>query len=112
MAITTNTQSNAESVCNHAVGQVATDSGTAAAIAITCGFKPRVVRWINVTSSAALTKDEWYEGMAAANSVHTVGSTGVVTLSTTAGPTISDSGFTLPAGTVPASSSFVWEAVG
>ncbi|PFH12849.1 MULTISPECIES: hypothetical protein [Burkholderia] len=118
MALTTNTQANADSIVNHATGVVVTDSATAAALTITCGFKPRIIRWVNVTSSGALTKDEWYDGMAANNSVHTVGSTGVVTLSTTAGPSVgapatgNDGTFTMPAASVPASSSFVWEAIG
>lgn len=118
MATTVNTQANADSVVNHATGQVTVDSSTAAALTITCGFKPRLIRWINVTSTAALVKDEWYDGMAANNSIHTVGSTGVVTLSTTLGPSVgsaatnNDGTFTMPAGSVPASSTFVWEAIG
>ncbi|WP_322037979.1 hypothetical protein [Burkholderia cenocepacia] len=118
MATTTNSMAQAESIVNHATGVVVTDSATAAALTITCGFRPRIIRWINVTSSAALVKDEWYDGMSANNSVHTVGSTGVVTLSTTAGPSVgsvaagTDGTFTMPAASVPASSSFVWEAVG
>lgn len=118
MATTVNTMANAESIVNHATGQVTTDAATAAALTITCGFKPRLIRWINVTSTAAMLKREWYDGMAANNAILSTGTTGVVTLDTTGGPSVgsaatnNDGTFTMPAGSVPASSTFVWEAIG
>jgi hypothetical protein len=82
------------------------------------GFKPRVVRFHNVTDRIS---DEWLEGMAAASSVHSV-ATGVRTLETTNGITVgevTDSstgavgwGFTVTAVTAVASKVFAWEAVG
>lgn len=108
MAITTNTQSNTMGVANHAVGQVVTDSGAAAAATFTVGFVPRIVRFHNLTDRIS---DEWFEGMSAANSLHTVAA-GTRTLETTNGITVSGNTFTLTATTMVASKSFYWEAIG
>jgi hypothetical protein len=73
------------------------------------GFVPRVVRFRNVTDRIS---DEWYEGMAAASSIHTVAA-GTVTLETTNGITVNADGtFTLTAVTMVASKTFAWEAIG
>ena len=108
MALTTNTQSNAMGVVNHAVGQIVTDSGSAADTTITIGFTPRVVRFHNLTDRIS---DEWYEGMSAYNSLHTVAA-GTRTLETTNGISVSGSTFTVKAATILASKSFYWEAIG
>ncbi|MAF04953.1 hypothetical protein [Herbaspirillum sp.] len=107
MAVTTNTQS-ASQVRNHAVGQLVTDAGAAAALTITLGFVPRVVRFHNLTDRIS---EEWFEGMAAASSLHTVAA-GTRTLETTNGITVTSNGFTVNATTMVASKSFYWEAIG
>ncbi|TFZ81327.1 hypothetical protein [Candidatus Macondimonas diazotrophica] len=109
MALTTNTLAQTGGVANHATGYVVTDSGTAAATTFNVGFKPRMVRFHNLTDRIS---DEWYEGMAAASSLHTVAA-GTRTLETTNGITVNDDGtFTVTAVTMVASKSFAWEAVG
>lgn len=108
MAITTNTQSNSNGVVNRAFGQVVTDGGAAAAATFTLGFAPRKVRFVNLTDRI---QDEWFEGMSAANSLHTVAA-GTVTLETTNGITVSGNTFTVTATTMVASKSFFWEAIG
>jgi len=109
MALTTNTVSQTGGIANHAVGSIVTDSATAAAATINVGFVPRVVRFHNITDRIS---DVWYEGMAAASSIHTVAA-GTVTLETTNGITVNADGtFTLTAVTMVASKTFAWEAVG
>lgn len=107
MALSTNTQS-AHQVRNHAVGQVVTDSGAAAAATFMCGFTPRCVRFHNLTDRIS---DEWFEGMSAANSLHTVAA-GTRTLETSNGITVIVGGFTVNSTTMVASKSFFWEAIG
>lgn len=109
MALTTDTRSQSGGIVNYAVGKIVTDSATAAAATIAVGFVPRVVRFRNVTDRIS---DEWYEGMAAASSIHTVAA-GTVTLETTNGITVNADGtFTLTAVTMAASKVFAWEAIG
>lgn len=69
MALTTNTKSEVNSVVNVAIGQVVTDAGAAAVTSFYTGFKPRYVKFVNITDRIT---DEWYEGMAVAESLHTV----------------------------------------
>ena len=69
-------------------GRYLTDD-TAAAITITCGFKPRVVIVKNVTSGDSY---EWYEGMAAASAYKRVAA-GDATIITTLGVTVSTNSF-------------------
>lgn len=109
MALTTNTSTQAMGVVNRAVGRVVTDSGTAADTSFTCGFIPRIVRFYNLTDR---TIDEWFEGMAAYSSLHTVAA-GTVTLETTNGISVGTDGtFTVKAATIVASKTFAWEAIG
>lgn len=109
MALTTDTRSQSGGIVNYAVGKIVTDSATAAAATIAVGFVPRVVRFRNVTDRIS---DEWYEGMAAASSIHTVAA-GTVTLETTNGITVNTDGtFTVTATTMVASKTFAWEAIG
>jgi hypothetical protein len=109
MAFTTNSVSQTAGISNHATGFVVSDSGAAAASTFNVGFVPRVVRFYNVTDRII---DEWFEGMAAASSVHHVAA-GTITLETTNGITVNSNGtFTVTAVTVPASKTFAWEAIG
>jgi hypothetical protein len=87
MAITSS-QNNGQGVSRHASGSYLTDA-TAAAITITCGFKPRYVYVMNSTS---LDSYEWFEGMADAAAVKRV-TAGTSSAITTLGITPSDSGF-------------------
>lgn len=59
MAALINTQT-ANQIRNHAQGSIVTDAAAAAALTISVGFKPRVVRFHNHTDRIS---DEWYEGM-------------------------------------------------
>ena len=56
-------QSNADSIVNHAFIRATTDGGTATAQTFNIGFVPRKVKVVNHTG---LILDEWFEGMAAA----------------------------------------------
>lgn len=107
MPLSTDTQT-AHQVRNHAVGTAVTSSATAAANTFTVGFTPRVVRFHNLTDRIS---DEWYEGMAAASSLHTVAA-GTRTLETSNGITVSGNTFTVNATTLVASKTFYWEAIG
>lgn len=78
------------SVTNTAVGRYI-DTGTAAAITITTGFKPRYVKVQNNTSSDGM---EWYEGMADASAQKQVAA-GTRSLITSLGITVSDRGFVI-----------------
>jgi len=104
--LTTNTQTNLAGVTNHAVGKIVADSGDAAAVTITLGFAPRVVRFHNLTDRIS---DEWLEGMASASSLHSVAA-GTRTLETTNGIAVSGNTFTVTATTMVASKTFYWEA--
>lgn len=109
MALTTNTKTYASGIVNHAVGKVVTDGGAAAATTFTVGFVPRVVRFHNFTDRIS---DEWYEGMAAYEALHTVAA-GTRTLETTNGISVGTDGtFTVKAATILASKTFYWEAIG
>ena len=114
MTMTTNTQSNAAGVLNHATGLVVTNADAAAAQVFTCGFIPRKVRWVNVTDRVI---NEWYEGMASPSSVAEA-VTGDKTLETTNGITVGTSAagtagtFTVAAAIIVASKTHVWEAIG
>ena len=60
MPTNTNVQATAAGVINHATGQIVTTSAAAAAVTITCGFVPRVIRFHNVTDRIS---DEWFDGL-------------------------------------------------
>lgn len=107
MALTTNTQSSHQ-VRNQAVGVIVTDAGAAADTTITVGFLPRVVRFHNITDRIS---DEWFEGMAAFNALHTIAA-GTRTLETTNGISVGLNGFTVKAATILASKTYAWEAIG
>lgn len=67
------------------------NGATAAAITVTCGFKPRVVRVINNTSG---DEEVWTEGMTAAYAMKRVAA-GTQTMITSNGITVSEHGFTI-----------------
>jgi hypothetical protein len=106
---TTNTSQQAGGILNHTTGVAVTSSGAASATAFTCGFIPRVVRWINVTDSIM---HEWYYGMTGPGAIKTV-LNGTRSLETTNGITVGTDGtFTVAAAIIVASKSHVWEAFG
>lgn len=88
----TQSLSNDGGVSNLAVGRYISTS-TAAAFDITTGFKPRYVKVQNLNASGYAAM-EWYEGMADASAVLT-GIDGAISLITTLGITVADSGFTV-----------------
>jgi|SRR3990167_1332856 len=89
---TTESQS-AHHVRNVAVGRYIIETGdTAAAITITCGFKPRYVKVQNLAATGATM--EWYEGMAAASGWKSVVA-GDGELITTLGITVAEDGFVI-----------------
>ena len=94
----TQSQTDDGGVLGVAVGRYLTDA-TAAAIAITCGFKPRYVKVVNLTAAGTgLAIMEWFEGMADASGIKTYDagtSEAGVELITTLGITPSENGFTI-----------------
>ena len=90
MAVTQSQSIQPASVSNVATGRYLTDA-TAAAITITCGFKPRYVRVQNNTSGDGM---EWFHGMAAASAQKQVAA-GDKTLITSLGITVSERGFVI-----------------
>jgi hypothetical protein len=106
MALSTNTQTNQNGITNLAIGRVVTDAGAAAATTFTLGFAPRRIFFINLTDRIT---DLWLEGMAAANSLHSVAA-GTQTLETTNGITVTGNTFTVTAATILASKTFYWYA--
>lgn len=106
--LTTNSQTNLTGVVNRATGKMVGDGGDAAAVTVTLGFAPRVVRFTNITDRIS---DLWVEGMDAASSLHAIAD-GTRSLETTDGITVSGNTFSLTANTMVAGSTFVWEALG
>jgi hypothetical protein len=114
--LTTNNQSDSAGIVNTVLGNVVSDAGTPTAETFAVGFDVRYLRWVNATSTAAAQILEWYQGMANGTALVTAGTTGVTTVSTTAGPTFQTGAlgrsFTMPAASVPASSTFYYKAEG
>lgn len=91
-------------VLNRTIDYFETDSATAANTDFALGFKPRYVKFVNLTDRIT---DEWWEGMAADNALHTVAA-GTRTLATSGGITVaSDGTVTIPAALMVASKEFV-----
>lgn len=65
---------------------------------LTCGFRPRHIRVYNATTAATY---EWFEGMANPSATQRV-TAGDLTVLTTTGITVSDTGFTVGTGIVNA----------
>jgi len=84
----------------------------AAEFTITCGFKPRYVKVVNVDATG-LSSMEWFEGMANDSCVETI-TNGTITVDTTEGITVSASGFTVAVNTevVIADEQLTWIALG
>jgi hypothetical protein len=114
MALSTNINTATTGIANHAVGRCVTDATAAAAATFNVGFKPRVIRFHNLTDSIS---QEWFEGMADLSAMQTVAA-GTRTLSATTGPTLGTEAagtlysFTMPAATMVASKTYAWEAIG
>ena len=110
MALTTNTQTNSNGVVNRAMGKIVSDGGAAAAAVLQLGFVPRYVRFVNLTDRIT---EEWFEGMAAASSLHAVAA-GTQTLETVNGISVDATAktITLTAVTMVASKTFYWMAEG
>lgn len=110
MAVTS-TQSASDGVVRHAVGRYLNTS-TAAAFDITCGFKPRVVRVMNLNGSGDVAL-EWYEGMADASAIK-IGIDGARSVITSLGITVSEGGFTVGLDTDlnVTNEQLSWEALG
>lgn len=106
----TNTQTNGGVQNNHvAVGRFL-DTGTVAATKFTCGFKPRYVKVMNITSGDQL---EWFEGEAAAKGMKKVAAGTTAEISSN-GITVADDGFTLGVDTdiLVTSEQLSWIAIG
>lgn len=86
----TESQNNGDGIARMATGSYLTDA-TAAAIDISCGFRPRYVRVVNQTSRDMM---EWFEGMTDAHGVKTVAA-GTRTAVTSLGITPQTDGFTI-----------------
>ncbi len=108
MALTTDTKKFSGGVVNHVVGRVVTDAGAAADTTFNVGFKPRIVRFYNITDSISY---EWFDGMADASAQKTV-LAGTRSLNTTEGVTQSETGFMIKAAAILAGKTFAWEAIG
>jgi len=87
----TSTQTPDAGIVQRAVGRYISD-GTAAAFKITCGFKPRYVKVVNLAATGSQV--EWFEGMADASGMKRV-TAGDFTLITTLGITVAEDGFTV-----------------
>jgi len=109
MALSTNTQTDSNGVVNRAVGKIVTDAAAAAVAILQLGFVPRYVLFVNLTDRIT---DQWFEGMAAASSLHSV-AIGTQTLETVNGITVgADKTITLTAATMVASKTYYWLAEG
>jgi hypothetical protein len=82
---------------HHALGKVVFDATAIVAadsVIILCGFKPRRVRWVNITDRV---EGEWFEGMADDSCLKTVAA-GTRTLEVTGGNggiTVGERGFSV-----------------
>lgn len=113
MAITSQVQSEAAGIPNHAMGTFVTDAGAAVAVTLAPGFRPRRFKLTNVTN---FSEYEWQVGMPAGAVIQTVAA-GTRTAPTNTGIAVStaqptDGVITIPAAIAVASSTFVWEAIG
>ena len=104
MGIATSSINAGNGVFNRTVEAFTTDATTAADTTFNFGFKPRLVQVINLTDRIT---DEWFEGMAATNVLHTVAA-GTRTIDTNSLIVVnSDGTVTLKAAVMVASKSFV-----
>ena len=90
MATITSTQTQDSGIVRRTVGRYV-DTAAAAAYNITCGFKPRYIRVVNVTDRTSM---EWFEGMTDATGMRKEAA-GTFTLVASAGITPLANGFTV-----------------
>lgn len=99
-----------------ASGKIAFDSTTITAtdyVRVDLGFKPRYIRWVNLTDRVGV---EWMEGFGAAECLKTA-ATGARTLDTTSAAVVVDkTGFSIlqdaTLGAIAASKTCYWQAQG
>lgn len=109
MGIATSAINNSQGVVNRTIQYFTTDAVAAADTTFSFGFKPRYVRFANLTDRI---QDEWFEGMANGYALHQVAA-GAVTYVTTGGITINADGtVTIPAALMVASKAFAVIAEG
>lgn len=72
-------------------GAILDDAESPAAASVALGFRPRMIRVINITDRIEY---EWLEGMASATSLKTVAA-GTRTLEAAEGPTVATDGMTI-----------------
>ena len=104
MGIATSSINAGNGVLNRTVEAFTTDATAAADTTFNFGFKPRLVQVINLTDRIT---DEWFEGMAATNVLHTVAA-GTRTIDTNSLIVVNaDNTVTLKAAVMVANKSFV-----
>lgn len=109
MGISASQINNSMGIVNRTIEYFTTDAVTAAETSFSFGFKPRMVKFVNLTDRIT---NEWFEGMAAAYALKTVAA-GTRTLETSGGITVNTDGtVTIPAALMVASKSFVVIAEG
>ena len=106
MTITASQTNSVDRALRIASGSHTDDAAAPAAIAVTCGFQPRYVRVVNLTTRVEY---EFFAGMTATHALKTVAA-GTRTAETSAGITLTSTGFSAPA---PAQNDVVyWIALG
>ncbi len=95
-----------KTLVNFATGSHFDDAVTPAALVVTCGFKPRYIRVVNLTDRVQY---EWFDGMADANALKQVAA-GTGTFETSATLTPGERGFTLAAAAVLQNKQYFWQA--
>ena len=109
MGIATSTINASNGVLNRTIQAFTTDAVAAADTTFNFGFKPRLVKFVNLTDRIT---EEWFEGMAATNVLHTVAA-GTRTIDATSLIVVnSDGTVTVKAAAMVASKSFVIIAEG
>lgn len=109
MGIATSTVNASNGVLNRTIQAFTTDAVAAADTTFNFGFKPRLVQLINLTDRIT---EEWFEGMAATNVLHTVAA-GTRTIDANSLIVVnSDGTVTVKASAMVASKSFVIIAEG
>lgn len=109
MGIATSTINASNGVLNRTIQAFTTDAVTAADTIFNFGFKPRLVQFVNLTDRIT---EEWFEGMAATNVLHTVAA-GTRTIDANSLIVVnSDGTVTVKASAMVASKSFVIIAEG
>ena len=109
MGIATSSINAGNGVLNRTIQALTTDAVAAADTTFNFGFKPRLVQFVNLTDRIT---EEWFEGMAATNVLHTVAA-GTRTIDANSLVVVnSDGTVTVKAAAMVASKSFVIIAEG